>query len=95
MTLEGRIPLCEQRTESFEGNRGAVDIGLEVPQVGPRPVLFLAGDLASRNLVKQATRPVGDLIGAESSLGTLVLRMAVFFTRSSAYATRSALLSGS
>jgi hypothetical protein len=84
MAPEGGIPLFEQRTEPFEGNRGAVDIGLEVPQVGPRPVLFLAGDLASRNLVKQATRPVGDLIGAEVELGDPGAEMAVFFTRSSA-----------
>ena len=65
LSFERRISLLEQRTESLEGHERSVDIGLEVPQVGTRPVLLLAGDLAGRYLVKQATRPVGDLIGAE------------------------------
>ena len=34
LALEGRISLPEQGTKSLEGHQRALDIGLEVPQVG-------------------------------------------------------------
>ena len=68
----------QQRLQTVEGDAGPVDVGLEVPQVGPRPVLLLAGHLAGRDLVEQPLRAVGDLVGGEGHVpGPLVQRVGV------------------
>ena len=58
--LAPRIGLAAPRTPAR-----AVDVGLEVPQVGVRPDLLLAGDLAGRDLVEQLLGAVGDLVDGE------------------------------
>ena len=68
------VALLQQRPQPVEADPGAVDVGLEVPQVGPRPVLLLAGDLAGGDLVQQAAGAVGDLVGGEGQVPGLARR---------------------
>ncbi len=51
--------------EHAEGHRGSVNVGLEVPQVGVRPDLFLAGDLACGDLFEEGLSAIADLRGVE------------------------------
>ena len=73
LVVEVGVLLREQRSQALEADPGAVDVGLEVPQVGARPVLLLTGDLARRDLVQQAAGPVGDLVGGEGEVADLLL----------------------
>ena len=80
---EQRVQLVEPRLERLDqfgvSRRGndlqhlerllrPVDVGLEVPQVGVRPDLLLAGDLARRDLVEELLGAVGDLERGEREL---------------------------
>ena len=55
-------PSSPRRLQVLERDASAVDVGLEVPQVGVRPDLLFAGHLAGRHLVEQ-------LLGAVAELG--------------------------
>jgi hypothetical protein len=55
------IAAGDDRLEKVEALPGTVQVGLEVPQVGTRPVLLLAGDLAAGDLLEQALRAFDDV----------------------------------
>src|ERR1700709_2217415 len=65
------VALVEDRPH--RGNRGlrAVDVGLEVPEVGVAEDVFLAADLACRDLVEQTLCATGDLGGVDGPVGGL------------------------
>ena len=48
-------------SQAVEHGAGAVDVGLEVVEIGVRVAILLAGDLRGADLVHQALRPVRDL----------------------------------
>ena len=54
-----------ERLDALERRLRAVDVRLEVDEVGVRVALLLAGDLRRRDLVQQLDRAVGDLCGLE------------------------------
>ena len=47
------VLLLERRRQQLEGLLGALDVGGEVPQVGVRVAVLLAGDLAGRDLLDE------------------------------------------
>ena len=54
-------PRREERLHRVERGLRALDVGLEVDEVGVRVALLLTGDLRRRDLVEQLDRAVGDL----------------------------------
>ena len=62
------VLLLDDGLHALPRDLGAVDVGLEVPQVGARPVLLLAGHLAGRDLLEQAARAVGDRVDGVGQL---------------------------
>ena len=51
----------QDRAQRRDGGLGALDVGREVPQVGVRVAVLLAGDLAGGDLVEQLLGAVGQL----------------------------------
>src|SRR3954454_25299117 len=62
LLLELLVPRLQHRLEQLEGLLGALDVRGEVVEVGVRPDLLLAGDLAGGHLVHE-------LLGAVAQLG--------------------------
>src|SRR5690349_4486904 len=55
------VALLEHRAQRRDGRLGALEVGVEVPQVGVRVAVLLAGDLAGGDLVEQFLGAVGEL----------------------------------
>ncbi len=62
------VGLLDRRSQRLESGLGAVDVGLEVPEIGMRVALLLAGDLRRRDLGQQVDRALRDLAGIEVGL---------------------------
>src|SRR6476659_1253399 len=67
-----RVTVRQDRLDVLERDLGALHVGGEVPQVGVRPVLLLAGDLARGDLLHQTGGAVGDLVGGAGEGADLV-----------------------
>jgi hypothetical protein len=72
---QGGVPLVEGGPDGVEGRPRAVQVGLEVDQVGARVALLLAGDLRLRDLAEQLVGAVGDLRGVELDGADLALQL--------------------